>query len=362
MRILWLAAADARGHLMRAHLVEKRLARSGLRVDVMTTSEEGRAFLAALGTPARLLSSHYRVAFDDRQNMARARTEACILKYLFAPTRGATDLARLGRLALGYRYVVNDFHPLLLLAGSATGFPPVVHVYGENLFRAIEHHLDDRAPAIVADRYSALVRSLRDRAFARIEHTLDVPIPYGEATSATSFRLPPIVAAPKVCRPERPLAAVYLNPHFRDPTVAAWIEAALAERGLAMHAVGEGFAARPGWRAYDPHFVDAVAVAEVLVSAPGMGAVALSRYCGTPLWALVTDQPEQRDNLRFLRPPSRAVRLGEPLFSIPPPHPPLMGGEVIRAVQDRWAEVLMHLALCTPTRRRRAAFVHKESV
>ena len=47
-RILYLAVADARGHLMRAHLVRRLLAPVGHRVDVVTTSEEGQRFLDRL--------------------------------------------------------------------------------------------------------------------------------------------------------------------------------------------------------------------------------------------------------------------------------------------------------------------------
>ena len=39
MQILWLAAAAARGHLMRAHVLRAALARRGVSVDVVTTSE-----------------------------------------------------------------------------------------------------------------------------------------------------------------------------------------------------------------------------------------------------------------------------------------------------------------------------------
>jgi UDP:flavonoid glycosyltransferase YjiC (YdhE family) len=95
MRIVWLAAADARGHLMRAHLLRGLLGRAGVEVDVITTSEEGRAFLAALGTPAEVLSHHFGVAYDAWQNMARARTEACALEYLLRPSRAAADRRRL---------------------------------------------------------------------------------------------------------------------------------------------------------------------------------------------------------------------------------------------------------------------------
>jgi hypothetical protein len=378
MRILWLAAADARGHLMRAHLVRELLGREGVQVTVLTTSEEGRAFLAALGTPAEILSCHYGVAFDARQNMARARTEACVLQYLFKPSRGAADFARLAALAEGAAYVVNDFHPLLLLLGSGTALPcPVVHVYGENLWRAIEDNFDGRRPALVGRSYGALVRALRDRAFARIEHTLAVPPEGEEDEPRRTYRVPPVIAAPKrqpaVVRkelgvgPRDRLAAVYLNPHFADPAIAAAVERALAAEGFHVHAVGEGFRGRNGWRPYDASFVEVTAAADLLVSAPGMGAVAQARLLGTPLLAVVTDQPEQRANLRFLAgTPAAAVEVdgGGPLCerlrvaaaSLVAASPPALArppaAASVAAVHRRWTRVLTDLAVASRSSRR----------
>ena len=376
MRIVWLAAADARGHLMRAHLVRHVLGRRGTRVDIVTTSEEGRAFLAALGTPAEVLSCHYGVAFDARQNMKRAHTEACVLRYLCTPSRGAADLTRLAALARGAAVVVNDFHPLLLAAGArgAEGggaLPcPVVHVYGENLWRAIEGNFDGRGPAVVGRGFGALLRAARDRAYARIEHTFAAPFAGERDAARETHRLLPIIAAPRrgaaevraaLGVPARGrLAAVYLNPHFADPAVAAALERALAGAGFHVHAVGEGFAERPGWRPYDPSFVDVTAAADVLVSAPGMGAVGQARLLGTPFLALVTDQPEQRANLRFLGPRDAvAVELGagaparlderlgaalEALAAAPPALERRSAAVAVATIHDRWAGVLTTLA------------------
>src|SRR5262249_25647165 len=70
---------------------------------------------------------------------------------------------------------------------------------------------------------------------------------------------------------------------------------------------------RPGWRAVDARFTAAAAAADVLVSAPGMGALAAWSCFRTPLLALVTDQPEQADNARDLArldgPPSLVLPL-----------------------------------------------------
>ena len=371
MRILWLAAADARGHLMRAHLMRGLLAREGVEVTVITTSEEGRAFLAAMGTPAEILSCHYGVAFDARQNMDRERTEACVLGYLFRPGRGAADLARLAAQARGAACVVNDFHPLLLLAGSGSALPcPVVHVYGENLWRAIEGNFDGRRPALLGRGYGAAVRALRDRAHTRVEHTLGVGLAGEHDPARRSYRLPPVIAAPRRAPaevraalgvgPRERLAAVYLNPHFEDPAVASAIEGALRAEGIRMHAVGEGYPGRPGWRPHDPSFVDVAAAADLLVSAPGMGAVGQARLLGVPFLALVTDQPEQRDNLRFLSgvrtsaavalegdgslgPRLRYALAGLSAVSSPAlARPP--AGAIVAAVHRRWTEVFSDIA------------------
>ena len=375
MRILWLAAADARGHLMRAHLMRGLLAREGVTVTVITTSEEGQAFLAAMGTPAEILSCHYGVAFDARQNMDRERTEACVLGYLFRPGRGAADLARIAARAAGADILINDFHPLLLLAGSGAALPcPVVHVYGENLWRAIEGNFDGRRPALLGKGYGAAVRALRDRAHARVEHTLGVGLAGERDPVRRNYRLPPVIAAPRRApsavraalgvAPRERLAAVYLNPHFEDPAVAAAIEGALAAEGIRMHAVGEGYAGRPGWRPHDASFVDVAAAADLLVSAPGMGAVGQARLLGVPFLALVTDQPEQRENLRFLSgvPTSAAVpmeaagplapRLRAALAGLAAVSPPALArppaGATVAAVHHLWTDVLTDLAAGAP--------------
>jgi hypothetical protein len=292
---------------MRAHLVRAALDQHGVAVRVVTTSHAGRAFLASMGTPSQVLSTGYAVAFDGGQNIDRAATDACVLRYLLSGDHAARDLATLRSLSRGAALLVNDFHPLPLTMPRAMGVP-VVHVYGTHLWEAIAHHFAGRIPERFDRVTSTLATALRDRAFGCIEHGLgdrdEQPV------TARRFRLPSIVAAP--ARPaadvraslgissRQRLAAVYLNPHFRDPRLAADLERGLGRAGFRMHAVGEGLTARPGWRAHDASFNDVAAAADVLVSAPGMGALAAWSHFGTPLLALRTDQPEQTANLRYL--------------------------------------------------------------
>jgi hypothetical protein len=326
-RLLYLALADARGHLMRAHLLSGVLGESGLAVDIVTTSREGVRFLASMGRSSVLLSEHFRVEFGDRHDMSRRRTDARVANYLLLPWRAMADLRRLAMLARGADLVVNDsLHPALLLA-PALGFPhPVVQVYGENLWRAMEANLDDRAPVWLADRYRHAVRVVRDRAFARIVHTLGSNAPEPGSPPRT-VRLAPIIARPGRCRAEVradlgvpdgvPLAAVYLNPHFKDPSIAAALEEGLGLAGFRLHGVGEGYRTRAGWTGTDARFADVVHAAELFVSGAGMGALELARSSGTPLLVLLGDQPEQARNVAELlrRVPEFALRevlVGDP--------------------------------------------------
>ena len=82
-RIVYLATADARGHLMRAQLLVHALHAAGAQVDVLTTSDAGQAFLAAFDIDAAVLSRHYAVQFDERQNMLRDATDRNVAHYVF---------------------------------------------------------------------------------------------------------------------------------------------------------------------------------------------------------------------------------------------------------------------------------------
>ena len=220
-RIVWVAVAEGRGHLMRAHLAGELLAPEGIAVDVMTTSAAGAAFVAELGGRAARLSSRYALAYDDQQNLARGRTRAMVLRYLASPSGCARDLAAIAARARGAALVVNDsFHPALLAATLAGGALArrVVHVHGENTRLAVEGDAGVLGPLIRA----ALARA------PRIEITLAGAAGPGDAPGVV--RVPPLLPRPRarsLVRAElgvpagRRLAAVYLNPYFHDPALAA---------------------------------------------------------------------------------------------------------------------------------------------
>jgi hypothetical protein len=293
-RILWVAVAEARGHLMRALLMRALMLDAGVVVDIATTDDLGRRFVAAAGVDAEVLPGGFHLVYDGRQNLDRAATERAFERYLM---RGLVrDLRWLGRKRDDCDLVVNDsFHPALL---AATLLPfgqrsRVVNVYGEHLRAAVTRELDDGR------------RFLFDRALGRareVVHTLELPL---------HDRMRPLIAAPKRL-PKRGTAAVYLNPRFSEPRVADAIERAVDEAGLELHAVGECMAHRPRWRATDARLCDAIAAADVLIAAPGMGTLSQVHAYGTPFVALMSDQPEQRLNARFFPAGARKVHVGAP--------------------------------------------------
>jgi hypothetical protein len=224
--------------------------------------------------------------------------------YVLSPGRCRADLRWLERRARGAALVVNDsFHPALLVAGLGNGplRGKLVQVYGETLRRAVQGFWGERGP------YADAVAGALGRSRACIEHTFTE----GPSSVRGVIRLPPLFALPRRDRAEvraslgvpagGRLATVYLNPYFHDPALAEAIERSLAAAGFTMHAIGEGFASRPGWHARDPRLVEAVAAADVFVSAAGMASLGQARTFGVPFLALATAQPEQRANLAPLR-------------------------------------------------------------
>ncbi|HAT31708.1 MAG TPA: hypothetical protein DCW29_12905, partial [Janthinobacterium sp.] len=196
LRVLYLATADARGHLMRAQLLTHALRADGASVRVLTTSDEGIRFLARFGVAATMLSHHYAVQFDARQNMLRGATDANVANYLFRPSRMARDIWRLRALLRDADLIVNDsFHPALLFMGCMPFWRrKVVHVYGASLRHALESNFQGRVPGWLAGLFRRIVILQLNASRARLEHDFS----YAEANDGEgegdNFRLPTPVA------------------------------------------------------------------------------------------------------------------------------------------------------------------------
>jgi len=296
-RILYLATADARGHLMRAQLLVHALRAAGAQVEVLTTSDQGQRFLHSFGVQAEVLSRHYAVQFDSQQNMLRRATNRNVAQYLFRPGRMLRDILQLRRRLRGVELVVNDsFHPALLYMGMLPGWRRKgVHVYGASLKVALLNNFDGMWPRQFGRLFAWIVGRQINAARARIEH--DFAYEIDDTVARALYRLPtPVALAEVVQEPAAVGAAVYLNPHFREPGLADALEAGLGDAGLDRHLVGEGYAGRNGWLGVDPHWASRAARAQLLVSAPGMAALSIARVYQRPIILVVSDQPEQASN------------------------------------------------------------------
>jgi len=297
MRIVYLATADARGHLMRAQLLAHALRAHGVDVQVLTTSDDGARFLAGFRIDAPVLSRHYAVQFDARQNMQREATDRNVAHYVFHPGRMLRDITVLRRWMRDADLIVDDsFHPALLCMGCMPGWRrKVVHVYGGSLRRALETNFSGRAPLGLAPLFRRLIAWQIDAARARLEHDFAFAAPI--QTGPNDWQLPtPVAVADSTWDAAPSCAAVYLNPHFRDAAMADALERGLAAAGMPGNFVGEGHAGRAGWRTQDPDWVNTAAHSSVIVSAPGMAALSVAAVYRKPILLLLTDQPEQAIN------------------------------------------------------------------
>ncbi len=308
MRIAYLATADARGHLMRSQLLSQALQARGVDVQLITTSDEGQRFLAGFGLTATVLSRHYSVQFDTQQNMLREATDANVASYIFHPKRMARDILKLRHVFRENDLVLNDsFHPALLFMGCLPGWRrKVVHIYGASLRQALETNFNGRLPAVIARLYSGIVSFQINRARARLEH--DFAYHPKAEQRGNRIRIPTPVAPVKpgtiLSEQGSESVAVYLNPHFCDPALAAALEQGIAKADLTAHCVGEGMANRTGWLAQDTDWVSRAASSALIISAPGMAALSIAQVYDRPIILVLTDQPEQQRNA------ARAKELG----------------------------------------------------
>jgi len=301
-RIVYLATADARGHLMRAQLLVHALRQGGAQVDVLTTSHAGQRFLADFGIAAGILSHHYAMQFDSRQNILLRASQRNVVCYMLHPARMLRDILGLARQLRGRHLLVNDsFHPAALFIGM---LPPwrhkVVHVYGGSLREAVLANLDGFKPALFGRMFRTLVGRQIDAARARFEH--DFAYGVTDDAGGPDCLLPtPIPVAQALPRSTQPGAAIYLNPHFRDTGLADALSAGIADAGFAAHRVGEGYAGSAGWLAVDPDWPSRAAHADVIVSAPGMAALSIALVYRRPILLVLTEQPEQAANAERAR-------------------------------------------------------------
>jgi hypothetical protein len=212
--------------------------------------------------------------------------------------------------------VSDSFHPALLVMGGLYPWRKrSVHVYGWSLRESLEQNFVGRLWKPCAYFFRWWVRLGLSRARGRLVHDFAFPLPKSLDSALPEHQLPTPLALIDSGRAEQPArkVAVYLNPHFSDPTLADALEAALHEAIAAspddhhrirgdesgdggVFFLGEGYAGRPGWRPYATDWIEIAASAELLVSAPGMAALSTAHALDKPIILIVTAQPEQQRN------------------------------------------------------------------
>lgn len=291
-KILWIANADARGHLFRAHLASRYLQSAGIAVSILTTNSEGKKFLKALGTPSKVLPGKYQLSYDKMQNLLRRTTAFKMLTYLLFGN-GLRDFLFIKKYSKNCHLIINDLHPVPIFASKLFSVD-IVHMYGENLWDTVENHFFGIAPNFFAVFFQKTVRKLRNQSRGTIIHTL-MP----SESKAPTFYLPPLVDfTPRRRKKEKVL--IYLNPYFSDPYIADSIEKTLANIGMPYEAIGEMYSNRENWKPYSLNFSETLSESSLVISAPGMNLLAQILYHKIPFIALLTDQPEQEKNLRKL--------------------------------------------------------------
>lgn len=315
--ILLMATADARGHLMRAQLFYHALHARGAEVSVLTTSDAGQEFLAQFDVPSEVLSRHYTVLFDKRQKMRTWATDLRIATYFFLPWHMLRDIQRLSRKIAVVDLILNDsFHPALLVMGGLYPWRKrTVHVYGWSLKESLQQNFMGRMLGPWAHFFHWWVGFGLSRARGRLVHDFAFQVPEQVDPSLPEHQLPTPLALIEAGRDKQPArkVAVYLNPHFSDPALAEALETVLQEAmalsrnehhrdqddesgDSGVFLLGEGYAGRPGWHPYATDWIEIAASAELLVSAPGMAALATARSLDKPILLIVTAQPEQQRN------------------------------------------------------------------
>ena len=324
-RIVHLAVADGRGHLMRAHLLRRLLANRGIAVDVVTTSEAGRALPrrpgdARHGVARRVRGRVRRPASHARRQDRSPAGGVHRVALAAGARRGDVAAARPGRAAGGQRFAASGGaaaggagRP----GGARASFTCTATVCGGRPSATSTGGCRrGRAPVT-----AGCSQRCAPAPSAASNTRWPPPIARASTLAPTRFRLPPLVRPPQRARasvrralglaPGERFAAIYLNPHFRDPAIAARLEAALAAAGFRHYGVSEPWAGRPGWRACDAAFSDVVAASDLFVSGAGAAAMEQARLCAVPLLALVGDQPEQALNLATGRAARHGVRRRE---------------------------------------------------
>ena len=276
--LTYLALADGRGHLMRAHLVSELL--DDRAVNVLTTSSSGARFFRELN-PKRAVSvlpGGFHIPMQ-RADLDERAVQVETARYLSRPSGLMRDVRAIKALVPPSGVlVVDSFHPAALFVGL-THARDTVLVHAEHVRRT------------ALARTKAPFDRLLQRALERM------PVVEASLAPTHAEQLYPLTAAPRPVARTRPAVVVYLNPNLCRAVDACALTAGLRAEGLDVVGIGPREA---GLVSSDPNLVDHIASARAVIAAPGIATSAQALLLRRPLVALLGAQPEQRANFAQL--------------------------------------------------------------
>jgi hypothetical protein len=328
--VVYVALGVARGHLMRASVVQRLLQAHGYRFSIYTTNTDGRAFFELLtGHSPQLLTDGFGFNFDEEQNLLVKSSVLQFTRYALS-LNAWLDIKQFS--ADGRRQVlINDIHPAPILHQRLLSVPrqtALVNVLSEHSFGAVEDMVAGWLPACMGRFVRRGIRGLFMDCTHVVINTLDPSKQFHSNGNVTY--LPPIVEpaiAPSADVRQRlgveagqRLIVAYFNPFFRRRDLLDYMITAAACQEAFLYIVGESLTAMSDGNLpefvrvvpCDSDFGGVVRAADVLVSAAGLAAAIQAHVYGVPHVTLVTGHPEQMRNAEFMDSKSMALLVRDP--------------------------------------------------
>jgi len=248
--IVYVAVAEARGHLMRASQVCQMLNGEGLKVAPMVTGPRAKEFFeAASGMEAEELSMGYTHGYGPDHSIDINQSTTNILQYTFS-AQGSRDLAAITRRMVGARVLLNDLSttPCLAALGWMVGGPYLINVISENTYFALVN-----VDKLNSNRVKGAVgKKLLDAFFyaakTNIINTMN-PEKWFTREGVLDF-VPPFTQVPERARPsecrwqgdakgQKKLFVAYFNPEFRQKAFIGKLKETAARYDANLYLVSE---------------------------------------------------------------------------------------------------------------------------
>lgn len=304
--VVYVAVAEARGHLMRASQVCQMLHQEGLHVAPMAFGRHAVAFFeGASGMQAEELSLGYTNAYGLDHSLDVTKTTSNIMNYTFSAT-GARDMAAILRRMNGARVLLNDLSttPPMVAIAWMVGGPHLINVISENTYYALvnlDKLCENKAKGAISKK---LLDAMFYAATVNFINTMDRSKWFRR--DGVLYYVPPFVQTPATARPSpcrwdgprpgaRRLFVAYFNPEYRNKAFIGHLIETARRHDAFLHLVSEHAA---DWHAdlesdtvqivkQDFGMATLVARADLVITAAGLALPLQAYVAGTPALIVV---------------------------------------------------------------------------